>query len=183
MDNIVKDKFKIIGIDDSDSEKIARPRINYWQDAWRRLKENKMAIVALIILVILFTMVIIGPTISGYSFEEIDPTGINQLPSSKHWFGTDELGRDIFARVWQAGRISLLIGLSGAFIGCVVGCIYGGIAAYFGGIVDDIMMRIVEILSSIPYVIVVILISVITDSKSISSLMIALTLTGWCGIA
>ncbi|MEF9990673.1 MAG: ABC transporter permease [Romboutsia sp.] len=183
MESIAKDKFEIIGVDNSDSEKIARPRINYWQDVWRRLKENKIATIALFILIALFIMVAIGPHLSGYSFEEIDPLSINQAPSAKHWFGTDELGRDIFSRVWQAGRISLMIGIAGAFIGTVVGCIYGGISAYFGGIVDDIMMRIVEILSSIPYLIVVILISVITDSKSITSLMIALTLTGWCGIA
>ena len=128
-------------------------------------------------------MVIFGPKISGYAFEEIDTNAINQAPSGKHWFGTDALGRDIFARVWQAGRVSLLIGITGAVISSVVGCIYGGIAAYFGGIVDDIMMRIVEVLLSIPYLIIVILISVVTDSKSLGTLMLALTLTGWCGIA
>ena len=80
-------------------------------------------------------------------------------------------------------RAALLIGITGAVISSVVGCIYGGIAAYFGGIVDDIMMRIVEVLLSIPYLIIVILISVVTDSKSLGTLMLALTLTGWCGIA
>ena len=77
----------------------------------------------------------------------------------------------------------MIIGVLAAVIGTVVGCIYGGIAAYFGGIVDDIMMRIVEVLLSIPYLIIVILISVLTDSKSLGTMMVALTLTGWCGIA
>ena len=103
--------------------------------------------------------------------------------AQKHWFGTDNLGRDLFARVWQAGRVSLIIGLVGAFVASIVGSIYGGIAAYFGGVVDDIMMRIVEILLSVPYLLIVILISVITDSKSLGTMLVALTLTGWCGIA
>ena len=183
MDNISKDKFKIIGVDESEMELIGRPPINYWSDAWRRYKENKIALVALILLVILVIMVIIGPSLSGYAFEEIDPAHKNALPSSEHWFGTDELGRDIFARVWIAGRVSLSIGLFGAFISSFVGTIYGGISAYFGGMVDTIMMRIVEILMSIPYLIIVILIMVITDSKSLFTLMVALTITGWCNIS
>ena len=181
-EEISMEKFQIIGLDE-EPEVLARPRVSYWKDAWRRLKSNKIALVALIILLLLTFMVIIGPKISGYAFEEIDTNAINQAPSGKHWFGTDSLGRDIFARVWQAGRVSLLIGITGAVISSVVGCIYGGIAAYFGGIVDDIMMRIVEVLLSIPYLIIVILISVVTDSKSLGTLMLALTLTGWCGIA
>lgn len=181
--NISKEKFEIIGIDSKDAEKIARPRVGYWSDAWRRLKQNKIATVSLFILLFIGVMVIIGPHLSGYGFEQIDPGMMNKPPSGQHWFGTDELGRDIFSRVWQAGRVSLLIGISGAVIGTIVGCIYGGIAAYFGGIVDDIMMRIVEVLLSIPYLIIVILISVITDSKSVFTMMIALTITGWCGIA
>ena len=82
-----------------------------------------------------------------------------------------------------AGRVSLLIGITGALVASLIGSIYGGIAAYFGGIVDDIMMRIVEVLLSIPYLLIVILISVVTDSKSLGTMLIALTLTGWCGIA
>ena len=178
-----KDKFKIIGIDESSTEMSARPRINYWQDVWRRFKQNKLAMVALIILIILIVMIVIGPHLSGFSYEEIDPGLKNNKPNSTHWFGTDELGRDVFSRVWQAGKVSMLIGLSGAFISTIVGCIYGGVAGFFGGAVDNIMMRIVEILISVPYLIVVILISVITDSKSITSLMVAMTLTGWCGVA
>jgi oligopeptide transport system permease protein len=182
MENIPDEKFKIIGID-KDAEAPSRPRIGYWRDAWRRLRENKVAFVALIILLILIFFIIFGPGISGYEFEQIDSDAINKGPSAEHWFGTDDLGRDLFARVWQAGRVSIIIGILGAVIASVVGSIYGGIAAYFGGAVDDIMMRIVEVLLSIPYLIIVILISVITDSKSLGTMLVALTLTGWCGIA
>lgn len=181
-EEIPDEMFVIEGIKE-DAEAPSRPRISYWRDAWRRLKENKVAIAALVILLILIFLIIFGPAISGYKFEQMDSDAINQAPSAKHWFGTDDLGRDLFARVWQAGRVSLIIGVSGALIASVLGSIYGGIAAYFGGIVDDIMMRIVEILLSIPYLLIVILISVITDSKSLGTMMLALSLTGWCGIA
>lgn len=183
MEGISKDKFKKVQIDNSEKEKIARPQIGYWQDAWRRLKTNKIAILSLIILAILIIMVIIGPNISGYDYKEVDASKMNMKPSKEHWFGTDELGRDLFSRVWQAGRISIAIGIIGAIIDTVIGCIYGGIAAYFGGKVDTIMMRIVEILLSIPYLMVVILISIVTDSRSFGTLILSLTLTGWCGMA
>jgi len=183
MDNISKEKFKKIGIDSSAGDIIARPRMGYWQDAWRRLKTNKVAILAIIILTIIILMTIVGPYINGFKYEEIDAKNLNAKPNSVHWFGTDALGRDVFSRVWQAGRTSIIIGIFGAFISTVVGCIYGAFAAYFGGKIDTIMMRIVEVLTSIPYLIVVILISVILDSRSIWTLLLTLTLTGWCGMA
>ena len=182
-EDIPAEKFEIIGTDDFSGDIIARPKVSYWADAWRRFRENKIALVALIILVIMVIMVIIGPGISGYNFEQMNTDEINKLPSAEHWFGTDDLGRDLFARVFQGGRVSLTIGIVGAVVASVVGSIYGGIASYFGGIVDDIMMRIVEVLLSIPYLLTVILISVVTDSKSIGTMMLALVLTGWCGIA
>lgn len=183
MENIGKEKFTILGVDANAAERITRPRVGYVQDAWRRFKENKTAIIALVILCILLFMVIFGPAISGYAFEEVDKTAINQAPSLKHWFGTDKLGRDVFARVWQGGRVSMIIGLVGALVSCFIGCIYGGISAYFGGMVDNIMMRIVEVIISVPYLIVVILMSVILGNASLFTLILAMTLTGWCGTA
>ena len=183
MESISKDRFKKVGLDDKDTEIIARPKMTYAQDAWRRLKTNKVAILSVIILFSIILMTMIGPKISGYDYQSIDSSVINQSRSSNHWFGTDELGRDIFARVWQAGRVSMKIGIFGAIISTVIGSIYGAVAAYFGGRVDTLMMRIVEILLSIPYLIVVILISIITKERSLTTLLISLTLTGWCGMA
>ena len=183
MDNISKNSFNKVGIDISSSEAMARPAVGYWKDAWRRLKTNKVAILSMIILITIIIMTIIGPHINGFPFEQVDVTKINQRPNSEHWFGTDELGRDIFSRVWQAGRTSMIIGIFGAIIATVVGSIYGSICAYFGGRVDTIMMRIVEILTSIPYLIIVILISVVTQSRSIGTLLFTLTITGWTGMA
>lgn len=183
MDSISKDKFRKIDLDTSSGEIIARPVMGYWEDAWRRLKTNKVAMLAIVILATIMIMTIIGPYINGIKFSDIDPAKINTKPNSEHWFGTDELGRDIFSRVWQAGRVSIIIGIFGALISTVVGCIYGAVAAYYGGKVDTIMMRIVEILTSIPYLIVVILISIWTDTRSLSTLLLSLTLTGWCGMS
>lgn len=184
MENVItQDKFKHIGPDPSMGDELARPRVSYWQDAWRRLKTNKVAMVAIVVLFLILVMTIVGPHINGFKYEVMDPTKVNGKPNSTHWFGTDELGRDIFSRVWQAGRSSMIIGLVGAFISTVVGSIYGAFAAYKGGKIDNIMMRIVEVLTSIPYLIVVIIISIVIDSRGIGTLILTLTLTGWCGMA
>lgn len=180
---IPADQFKIVGIDEKAGETLARPKIGYWKDAWRRLRENKVATISLFILLVLIIMVLIGPHLNGIPYEKVDTSATNLPPSSAHWFGTDALGRDLFSRVWQAGRVSIAIGLAGAFIGTVVGCLYGGISAYFGGAVDTVMMRIVEILYSVPYLLIVILISVVTNSRNVGTLLLALCITGWCGQA
>ena len=183
MQNISKEKFQIIGIENDGIESVSRPSVGYFQDAWRRFRKNKIATVALFVLAAIVLMVIIGPKLSGYAFEQVDETAINMGPFAKHWVGTDKLGRDIFARVWIAGRVSLTIGIVGALLSAVIGCLYGGIAAFFGGIVDDIMMRIVEILISVPYLIVVIVLSIVLNSKGMFTLILAMTITGWCGTA
>lgn len=183
MSAIEMNEFSIIGCSESDSEKIARPQMTYWQDAWRRLKQNRIAMVAIGILVVIGVMTIFGQYINGFNYESMDSSLINQNPDGTHWFGTDELGRDIFSRVWKAGRVSIVIGLTAAFVSSVVGCIYGGISAFFGGWVDNLMMRIIEVLMSVPYLLVVILISLILDSKGLGTLLLAMCLTGWCGIA
>ncbi|MBK5897380.1 ABC transporter permease [Catonella massiliensis] len=181
-EEIDSSKFKLIGADNKSSEFIARPVVTYWSDAWRRFRANKAAMVAFVILILLTVMVIIGPIISGYSFKEAvgEP---NQFPSAKFWFGTDEIGRDLFTRLWKGGRISIFIGIVGALISTVIGSIYGAVSAYAGGKVDVVMMRIVEILSSIPYLLLVIVLRLVLKSNGLGTLILAMTITGWCGLA
>lgn len=181
-EEIDSSKFKLIGADNKSSEFIARPVVTYWSDAWRRFRANKAAMVAFVILILLTVMVIIGPIISGYSFKEAvgEP---NQFPSNKFWFGTDEIGRDLFTRLWKGGRISIFIGIVGALISTVIGSIYGAVSAYAGGKVDVVMMRIVEILSSIPYLLLVIVLRLVLKSNGLGTLILAMTITGWCGLA
>lgn len=177
-----KEKFRILGCNDSKGEQIVRANMTYWEDAWRRLKQNKVAIFCLGILIFITILCIIGPYLTPYKFEANDSSVINLGPSGKHYFGTDDLGRDMFARVCVGGRVSLIIGLAGALIDTVVGVLYGGIAGYLGGRVDNIMMRIVEILISIPYLLVVVLVSLVLG-KGMTSIIIAMTITGWVGMA
>lgn len=174
--------FIITGLSTSIVEEKMRPSLTYWQDAWRRLKQNKVAMVSLVILALLGTLCIIGPYLNGYKYEVTDSSSINLFPNSVHWFGTDSLGRDLFSRVWIGGRVSLLIGLIGTFISITVGTLYGGISGYAGGRVDHYMMRVIEILVSIPSLVMVILLSLYLGS-GIVSLIIALTAFGWIGTA
>jgi len=182
MAELTRDKFEIIGCENANADEILRPNMTYWQDAWRRLKQNKVAIFSMILLIIIGIMTIIGPYLTTFKYEATNSDLLNTAPSGLHWFGTDTLGRDIFARIWMGGRVSIIIGIIGTLIETTVGVIYGGISGYFGGLVDDIMMRIVEILVSIPYLIIVILISLILG-KGIPALIIAMTITGWTGMA
>jgi oligopeptide transport system permease protein len=182
MAQLSKEKFEIIGCENVNADEILRPSMTYWQDAWRRLKQNKVATASLIVLVLISLMTVVGPYINGFEFQITNNDVVNAKPNGTHWFGTDNLGRDIFSRIWAGGRVSIIIGLLGAFVDTVVGSIYGGIAGFFGGLIDDIMMRIVEILASIPYLVVVILVSLIF-SKGIGAIIIAMTITGWVSMA
>jgi len=183
MAELSKEKFQIIGCDNLDSEGILRPSMTYWQDAWRRLKKNKVAMVSLVLLGLMVLMTIIGPMIGKFEYQATNNDMLNMKPNSTYWFGTDSLGRDLFSRIWVGGRISITIGIVGAIVDTVVGTIYGGIAGYLGGIADDIMMRILEILVSIPYLVLVILIRVLMDQGGMTPLIIAMTITGWCYMA
>lgn len=182
MAEINSEKLVIIGCNNLNSEKINRPSMTYWQDAWRRLKQNKVAIFSLVLLIIISLMTIIGPFLTKYDFSTISGKLKNLPPNAEHWFGTDSIGRDLFARVWKGGRVSIIIGLVGALIDITIGLIYGGIAGYFGGTVDTLMMRFIEIIGSIPDMVLIILISLVLK-PGIISLIIAITITGWIGTA
>jgi oligopeptide transport system permease protein len=182
MEKLERKDFEIVGCGDSEKEAIQRPNMTYWQDAWRRLKQNKIAMISLGMLIFIAFMTIFAPLFSKYGYRDQNVNAVNMLPCAEHWFGTDELGRDIFTRVWVGGRVSILIGVVGTLISLGIGCLYGGISGYFGGKVDEIMMRIVEILVGIPYMIVVILVSVVLG-KGVTSLIIALCVTSWTGSA
>jgi dipeptide transport system permease protein len=164
-------------------EKISRPHTTYWQDVWRRLRKNILAMTGLVFILLIALMSIFGPMISPYQYNEQNlKTGINLEPSSEHWFGTDDLGRDVFVRVCEGGRISLTIGVMAALIDLLIGVIYGGIAGYRGGRTDEVMMRIVDVLWGLPYLLTVILLMVVMP-PGLGTIIIALTVTGWLNMA
>jgi oligopeptide transport system permease protein len=298
-----KNEFKHIGKNLKASQEIKRPSLSYWQDAYRRLKKNKVAMLSFWILLVLITMSIIGPIITknlyGHTYESQNLAEQNQTPimsnarsisllandvfdydkhvpnyrknkttfknvrlkspgkigfkignsadeswqgdkkeyelmievsstdtwnsiieklnnegqrllnedpdfrgisfekkgnslviktvgqkwfNSTHWFGTDEFGRDLFTRLWEGGRISFFIAFISVFITSVFGIIYGGISGYIGGRIDDILMRIVEILMTVPDMLYTILLLTVMD-PGIKPISIVLIVTGWMGTA
>jgi oligopeptide transport system permease protein len=136
----------------------------------------------MILLVILFLLSFLGPFMVKYSYNTTDLLSANQNPTATHWFGTDELGRDMWARVWTGGRISILIGLIAAVLQATIGIILGSIAGFAGGKVDDFIMRLVEFLMAFPYLVWVTLLMMVTGS-GIVPMILALTLTGWLSMA
>lgn len=165
-----------------DAEKIDRPTITFWQGAWIRLRKNPLAIIAMIMLGVLLFFMIIGPTLSGQNYIDINPAVKNTAPNSTYWFGTDSVGRDLFCRVWIGARLSLLVALVCSFIQIVVGCAYGGAMAYFGGAVDMVMMRILEIVYSFPSLMVTLLVMMVVG-KNVAGLLVAMSITAWCSTA
>lgn len=156
--------------------------LGYWQDAWIRLKKNKMALLGLIIIVCLIVVAIFGPIFSSHTYDEQNLMMTNSSPSWEHWFGTDNLGRDIFIRVLYGARISLAIGIVASLLNLFIGVIYGGITGFCGGKIDRIMMNIVDILYSVPTLLYVILLMVILKPGLIN-IFIALGIGYWLQMA
>lgn len=214
-EKISKDQFQPAKIDSSQSEKISKPSLNYWQDAWLRVRKNKGAIISLVVIVLLTILALVGPSISKYEFDKQNTKHANLPPrveglenvswlpfdgtrtlkngnvvnpyeqkniEEHYWFGTDSLGRDIFARVWKGTQISLYIALLAAVIDMVIGVTFGAISGYFGGKIDTILQRVIEVLSGIPNLVIVILM-ILVLKPGIISITVALTITGWVSMA
>ncbi|KEF38343.1 ABC-type dipeptide/oligopeptide/nickel transport system, permease component [Schinkia azotoformans MEV2011] len=208
---IHKEMFQPAKIESSYKETIIRESLTFWQDAWIRLRINKGAFAGLIIICSIILLAIVGPFLSPFSYDEQDLSRTNLPPKipviekvpfigfsgydirgidqyekkgikDYHWFGTDHLGRDLWTRIWQGTRISLYIAFLAAAIDFIVGVAYGGISAFYGGRIDNIMQRIIEILVGIPHLIVVILLILLLN-PGILSITLAMIITGWVGMA
>ena len=183
--NITPESFKKVK-KDTNKERITRPTIRYWSDVFRRLRQNKLAMVGLFLIIFLLIMSFVGPALTDFDYAEQNFLKINIKPDGENWFGTDELGRDLFTRVCYGIRYSLLIGVLAAAFDFIIGVTYGGIAGMASRRVDSIMMRIAEIIYSIPYMLIVILISVTFSSQqgaSLLTLVLAMSITGWVPMA
>ena len=160
-----------------------------WQDARARFLRNRAAVASLVVLALVAAFAVFGDLVAVWSNEEIDWSMLGSVaqmgaPSlaNGHWFGVDELGRDLFARTVQGTRISLMVGVVGALISVVVGTLYGATAGYFGGRLDSVMMRIVDVLMSVPYMFVLILFMVVFG-RSILMLFVGIGLISWLDMA
>ncbi len=162
--------------------KAIRPHIGFRQDAWLRLKKNRAAMAGLGIIVLISLLAVLGPLLSPYSYSDQSLANANQPPSSAHWLGTDNLGRDLATRICYGARISLSIGIVASLINLGIGVLYGGISGYFGGRVDSVMMRIVDILYGIPLLLYVILLMVVLK-PGLMNVFLALGLVYWLRMA
>nr|WP_176722205.1 oligopeptide ABC transporter permease [Staphylococcus xylosus] len=184
---------------------------NFWQDAWTQLKRNKIAVVGMIGLIFIVLLALIGPLLSSHDYAEqnverrnlpakipvldqisflpFDGEGAQGVDAYKEvgvkenfWFGTDQLGRDLWSRTWQGAQVSLFIGVVAALLDIFIGVIYGAISGFFGGRIDNVMQRIIEVVASIPTLIVVILFVLIFE-PSIWTIILAMAITGWIGMS
>ncbi|AWE08775.1 diguanylate cyclase [Lysinibacillus sp. 2017] len=181
IDNIAPERFKVVGARTQEADSLNKKQVSFWQEVIYRFSHNKLAIIGLVILVLIGVMAILAPMFSSWNYEE--STGLyNSAPSATHWFGTDDLARDLFVRVWQGARISLFIGIAAAVIDLIIGVLWGSISGLLGGRVDNIMMRIADVLTAIPYMLVVIILLVVME-KGLVPMIIALSITGWVNMA
>ena len=177
-----KDKFQLVGTRMSEAEKISKPSLSFWKDVFIRFRKNKLALFGLFILFLLILMAIIGPHLTDYDYRTNNLTNKNKPPSAEHWFGTDDLGRDVFTRTWEGARISIFIGIAAALIDLFIGVIWGGLAGYKGGRTDELMMRIADVLYGIPYLLLVILLMVVLG-QDLWTMIIAMSIIGWINMA
>lgn len=164
------------------AEVINRPSTTLWQDAWRRFKKNPLAMAGLITLGLIVLFAVVGPFLTPYDYRTNDLTSTNLAPSREHPFGTDGLGRDILTRVMYGLRISLAIGFGSVAINLTIGIFYGGIAGYFGGKLDNFMMRIIDIIFSVPELLYVILLMVYFGA-GLQNIFIVLGVVNWVPMA
>jgi len=154
------------------------------QSAWRRLLRNRAAVVSLFVMGFIVLACFAGPYVIPHDSETADFDNI-AVPAdwaSGHWFGTDELGRDLLARVLEGGQISLWIGLVATLVSVIIGVLYGAVAGYVGGVTDSVMMRIVDILYSMPFMFFVIMLTVMFG-RSLITIFLAIGAVQWLTIA
>ena len=160
--------------------------VSPWMDAWRRLCRNRMAMAGGIVFAIIAVTAIIGPWMvfqyNGAAYDTLDLEHRLADPSATHPLGTDTLGRDLLARVLYGTRISLVVGLVGTLISLLIGVTYGAVAGYYGGRVDDLMMRMVDVLYSLPDILFLVILMTFFE-RSFLLLLVALGATSWLTMA
>lgn len=199
-----EDDFILATVEEKESFIEMKQSLSYWQDAWRRLKKNEVAMISMFIVIAIFLFAFIGPLFMENDYAT-QVRGDENLPMSwEHPFGTDNLGRDLMIRTMFGARVSLIVGIAASLIVLVIGSVYGAVSGFFGGRLDDVMMRFLELIYSVPDILVVLLLSTVlkaplndwfntstsafvkslsTLGPSLISIFIAFGLLYWVGMA
>ncbi len=152
-----------------------------WKLAWRRLRRNPRAMLGLYLLIILGLTALLAPYITNHDRDAIDMMMVERPPSALHWLGTDDLGRDVFTRLIYGGRVSLTVGLVAVAIYLCIGVVLGSVAGYYGGVVDNVIMRITDVIMVLPFFPLALTMAAVLG-PSVYNTMIIIGLLGWTGI-
>ena len=162
--------------------KMSEQRSSLWLDAWIKLRKNRMALFGFAVLLVLCVVSLLTPWIAPYSYEEQDLMLGATPPSAAHWLGTDIFGRDMLTRIMYGGRVSLMVGFVATAVALVIGILWGSIAGFIGGRVDAVMMRIVDIMYALPFMIFIVLLMVVFG-RNILLLFVAIGAVEWLTMA
>ncbi len=173
-------------------EKKSNSSQSLWKDSIKRLKKNRASLISLYFIIGVSLVAIFANYLAPYSFETQNIDRILVGPNAQNWFGTDNLGRDLFSRIIYGARMSMSVGIFTAVISLLIGGLYGAISGWVGGWVDSVMMRIVDILFAVPSLVLLILVMVVFSSmdvfeqpelKALTGIFLALSVVGWVGLA
>ncbi|ASS68835.1 MULTISPECIES: oligopeptide ABC transporter permease [unclassified Paenibacillus] len=173
----------------ADAKAKAAAKSSLWGDSLRRLLKNRLAVFGFAVVVFMFAVCFLGPMFSPYADNKINMALMNKAPSARHWLGTDALGRDVLTRVLQAGRISLTVGLASMVLSVLLGGLLGIIAGYYRGVADQIIMRIADLLLTIPSLPLLFIAGALLSEWKVPPdyrmyiVMIMLAIVGWPGLA
>jgi ABC-type dipeptide/oligopeptide/nickel transport system permease subunit len=148
----------------------------YWRIVWRRFKRHRVAYVGFFFFVFLLLLAILGPYVVPYQLDQVSLGKRMHMPSSSHWFGTDELGRDMWVRIMYGGRVSLAVGLTVGFSTVILGGLIGILAGYVGGVVDNALMRIVDVIYTIPRIVLLLVLSKLAGPGLLNIIIILVAL-------
>ncbi|CAJ1315207.1 oligopeptide ABC transporter permease [Paenibacillus nuruki] len=169
-----------------------RPQVvksSLWRQSIRKLLKNKLAVGGFAVVVFMFLLCFVGPLFSPYTDNKVNMTMMNKSPNIHHWLGTDKLGRDVLTRVMQAGRISLTVGIASMVLSVFIGTLLGAIAGYYRGIVDQVIMRIADLLLTIPSLPLLFIFGALLSEWKVPTdyrmyiVMLILSLVGWPSLA
>ncbi len=153
-----------------------------WHDAWLRLRRNKLAVLGLVVLVLFIAIALLTPWIAPYSYQAQDLELGASPPSAAHWLGTDIFGRDLLTQIMYGGRISLAVGFVATSVALLIGVTWGAIAGYVGGRTDAVMMRLVDILYALPFMIFIVLL-IVVFGRNMLLLFLAIGAVEWLTMA